>query len=70
MKALENPDEYPNDPLGVDLAWIGLGAPLRPLLAGMTPHPSGPGLDGSECFFCFLFSVSALSLFYLSFADV
>jgi hypothetical protein len=70
MKALGNPDENPNDPLGVDLAQIGLGAPPRPLLAGMTPRPSGLGLDGIEGCFCFLFSISALSLFHLSFADV
>ena len=48
MKALENPNDNPNDPLGVDLAQIVLGVPPRPLLAGATPRPSGLGVDGSE----------------------
>ena len=69
MKALGNPDVNPNDPLGVDLDRIGLGAPLRPPFMGATPYPSAPGPSGSEGWFC-LFSVSALSPFYLSFADV
>ena len=67
-KALGNPDANPNDPVGVDLARIGLGGPSRPPLVGATPHPSSPGLDGGEGWFC-LFSVSVLSPFYLSFAD-
>ena len=58
MEALGKTNENPNDPLGVDLARIGLGAPLRPPLEGATPRPSGPCLDGDEgCFllivFCF-----------------
>ena len=69
-KALGNPNINPNDPLGVDLARIGLGAPPRPSLVGMTPHPSGLGLAGGEGRFCFLFCVSALPSFYLNFADV
>ena len=32
MEALGKTDENPNDPLGVDLALNGLGAPPRPLL--------------------------------------
>ena len=67
-KALGNPDENPKDPLGVDLTRIGLGAPLRPPLVGATPCPSAPGIAGGEGWFC-LFSVSALSPFYLSFVD-
>ena len=47
-KSLGNPDENPNDPLGVDLALIGLGAPPRPLLVGATPLPSAAGLAGGE----------------------
>ena len=65
MKALGNP----NDPLGVYLTRIGLGVLSRPPLVGATPCPSAPGLAGGEGWFC-LFSVSMLSLFYLSFADV
>ena len=67
-KALGNPDANPNDPMGVDLARISLGGPSRSPLAGVTPRPSGPGLDGGEGWFCLL-SVSPLSPFYLSFAD-
>ena len=58
MQALGRTDENPNDPLGVDLAWICLGASLKPLLGGLTPRPSGAGLDGGEGYFfvfCFLF---------------
>jgi len=54
MEALRRTDENPNDPLGVDLARIGLGAPPRSLLVGPTPRPSGAGLDGGECYFLFL----------------
>ena len=68
-KALGNPTENPSDPMGVDLAQIGLGALPRPPLVGVTPRPFAPGLDGGEGWFC-LFSVFALSPFYLSFADV
>ena len=39
-KAFGNPDAKPNDPLGVDLARIGLGGPSRPMLVGATPCPS------------------------------
>ena len=67
-KALGNFDVNPNDPLGVDLARIGLGGPSRPPLVGATPRPSAPGLASSEGWFC-LFSVSVLSIF-LSFTDV
>jgi hypothetical protein len=66
MKALGNP----NDPMGVDLARIGLGAPPRPPLVGMTPGPSGPGQASGEGYICLLFSISALSPFYLSLVDV
>ena len=56
MKALGDTDENPDDPLGVDLARIVLGAPLRPPLGGMTPRPSSPGLDGGEgCFLLLVF---------------
>ena len=54
MGALWRTDENPNDPLGVDLAWIGLGAPPRPPLGGPTPRPSSAGLDGGEGYFLFL----------------
>ena len=54
MQALGRTDENPNDPLGVDLAWIGLGAPPRPPLGGPTPRPSSAGLDGGEGYFLFL----------------
>ena len=67
-KGSGNPTKNPNDPVGVDLARIGLGAPPRPLLVGATPRPSAPGLAGGEGWFCLL-SVSPLSPFYLSFAD-
>ena len=69
-KALGNFDVNPNDPLGVDLAQISLGGPSRPPLVGATPRPSALGLAGGEGWFCFLFSISALSPFYLSFANV
>ena len=67
-KALGNNNTNPNDPMGVDLARIGLGGPSRPPLVGVTPRPFAPGLDGGEGWFC-LFSVFALSPFYLSFVD-
>lgn len=63
-----NPNANPNDPLGVDLAQINLGAPPRPPLVGASPHPSAPGPSGAKVgFACFLFLRSP---FYLSFADV
>ena len=69
MEALGRADENPNDPLGVDLARIGLGAPPRPPLGGLTPHPSGAGLDGGKGYFLFLiFFVSAL-FFVFGLAD-
>ena len=56
MKALGDTDENPDDPLGVDLARIGLRAPPRPPLGGMTPRPSSPSLDGGEgCFLLLVF---------------
>ena len=67
-KALGNPDANPNDPIGMDLTWISLGGASRPPLVGATPRPSALALDGGEGWFC-LFFVSALSPFYLSFAD-
>ena len=67
-KALGNPDANPNDPMGVDLARVGLGGPSRPPLVGVTPRPTASGLAGGEGWFC-LFSVSVLSIF-LSFTDV
>ena len=67
-KTLGNPDANLHDPVGVDLARIGLGGPLRPPLVGVTPRPSTPGLDDGEGWFC-LFSIFALSPFYLSFVD-
>ena len=68
-KALGTPNENPNDPAGVDLARIGFGAPPMPPLTGTAPGPSGPGKAGGEGYIFFLFSVSALSLSYSSFAD-
>ena len=65
-----NPAKNPNDPMGVDLARIGLGAPPRPLLAGIAPEPSSPGQTGGEGYICLLFSIPTLCPFYLSFADV
>ena len=53
-EALGRTNENLNDPLGVDLARIGLGAPLRPPLGGPTPHPSGAGLNGGEGYFLYL----------------
>ena len=67
MKALGDTDENPDDPLGVDLSRIGLGAPPRPPLVGMTPRPSTPGLASGEGWFCFLFfyfcAISTLFVF-------
>ena len=54
MEALGRTIENPDDPLGVDVARIGLGAPPKPSLDGSTPRPSGAGLDGGECYFLFL----------------
>ena len=68
MKALGKTDENPNNPLGVDLARICLGAPPRPPLVGMT-RPSGPGLAGDEGCFCFLFSVLHY-LYFICLTDV
>ena len=48
MEALGKTDENPNDPLGVDLTWIGLGAPPKPLLGSLTPRSSSASLDGGE----------------------
>ena len=53
MEALRRTNENPNDPLGVDLARIGLGSPPRPPLGGLTPHPFGASLDGGEGYFLF-----------------
>ena len=67
-KVLGNIDENPNDPLGVDLTRIGLGAPPRPPLGGMTPRPSGLGLDGGEgCFV--LLVLHFYTIFYFGLAD-
>ena len=67
-KALRNIDENPDDPLGVDLARIGLGAPPRPPLGGTTPRPSGPGLDGGKgCFLLLVFYFC--TTFYFGLAD-
>ena len=53
-EALGRTDENPDDPLGVDLARFGLGAPSKPPLGGPTPRPSGASLDGGEGYFLFL----------------
>ena len=67
MKALGKTDENPNDPLGVDLVRIGFGAPLRPPLGGMTPRPSGSGLDGGEgCFLLVVFRFCIILCFGLA----
>ena len=67
MEALGKTDENPNDPLGVDLTWIGLGAPLRPPLRGATPLASGPGLDGGEgCFLLVVFRFCIILCFGLA----
>ena len=67
-KALGNTNENPNDPLGVDLVRIGFGAPLRPPLGGMTPRPSGSGLDGGEgCFLLLVFRF--YTIFYFGLAN-
>ena len=55
MEALGKTNENPNDPLGMDLTRIGLGAPPRPPLGGPTPRPSDAGLDGGKGYFLFLF---------------
>ena len=68
MQALGRTDENPNDPLGVDLAWICLGAPSKPPLGGPTPRPSALGWMVAKVTFCFLIFISALFL-YLVFAD-
>ena len=62
-KALGNPNINPNDPLGVDLARIGLAGPLRPPLVGATPRPSALGLAGSEGWFYFFFYFCAFHFF-------
>ena len=66
-KAIGNIDENPDDPLGVDLARIGLRAPPRPPLGGMTPRPSSPGLDGGEgCFLLLVFRFCIIFCFGLA----
>jgi hypothetical protein len=65
-EALGNPNENPNDLVGVDLARIGLGAPPRPPLAGAAPGPSGLGQAGGEGYICLLLFVSVLCSFFLS----
>ena len=67
MKALGKTDDNPNNPLVVDLARIGLGAPLRHLLGGVTPCPSGPILDGGEgCFLLLVFHFCIIFCFGLA----
>ena len=44
IKAIENPIELADQ----DLARVGLGAPPRPPLAGVTPSPSGLGQASGE----------------------
>ena len=67
-ETLGRTNENLNDPLGVDLARIGLGAPPRPPLGGTTPRPSGPGLDGGEgCFLLLIFHFC--TIFYFGLAD-
>jgi len=52
-------DKKPYDPLGADVARIGLGAPPRPPLIGETPRPSGLGMEhGTGYSFCFFLSFS------------
>jgi hypothetical protein len=44
----------PIDPVGTDVARIGLGAPPRPSLVGEIPRPSGPGMEHSiGCYYRF-----------------
>ena len=50
-EALGRTDENPNDPLGVDLARIDLGAPPRHPLWGPTPHPFSASLEGDGGYF-------------------
>ena len=51
--------ENPYDPLGADVARIGLGAPPRPPLVGETPRPSGSGMEhGTGYSFWFFLSFS------------
>jgi len=62
MKALVYTGKNPYDPLGTDIAQIGLGVPPRPPLIGETPYASGPGMEHDTCcsFWFFLsFSFSA-----------
>jgi hypothetical protein len=49
MKALAYTGMNPIDPMGANVAQIGLGAPPRPPLVGETPHPSGPGMEHDTC---------------------
>jgi hypothetical protein len=44
----------PNDPVGVDVARIGLGTPSRPMLVGETPRPFGPGMAHDTGLFLFV----------------
>ena len=61
-KALVDTGKNPCDPLGVNVAQIGLGVPPKPPLIGETPRPSSPGMEHDTCcsFWFFLsFSFSA-----------
>ena len=58
-KAIGNPTE----PADQDLAWLGLGAPLRPPLMGVNPGLTCSGQAGGEGYVRFLF----LFLRYLCF---
>ena len=53
MKALVGNTD-PNDPVGVDVARIGLGAPSRPSLVGETPRPFGLGMALGTGLFIFV----------------
>ena len=59
MKALVYTGKNPCDPLGMDIAQIGLGAPPRPPLVGETPSPSVPSMEHCTCYsFWFFLSFS------------
>ena len=61
MKALADTSKNPYDPMGMDVAQIGLGAPPRPPLIGKTPRPFGLGMEhGTGCSYC-LFPAFVLS---------